>query len=328
MNQQQLACFAKVCSEELNVSRAAAALFTSQPAVSRHLQNLEEALGTPLFERRGRKLIGLTNAGKRTLHHAQVVVAQFEALERIAREERNPRGGTLSISTTHTQSNYLLPDVISEIRHDYPELRFNLHQSMPIQVAEMVASGVANIGIATESVSKHPDLIALPAYSWNRLLLIPKGHPLESIDEITLEDLASYPMVTYVTSMTGRKLMDSAFEKAGLVPDIVIAANDSDTIKAYVNNGIGIGVIAEMAFSDEDAKRFSMRPLKHLFDNNITRVAIRRAYVPSRVELDFLTRLSPYWSEEEIVNIVEMPKEKLKAQIKKIEKSMLKGNDG
>ena len=152
--------------------------------------------------------------------------------------------------------------------------------------------------IATEAVREHPDLIALPAYSWNRLLLMPKGHQLEKSGEITLQELADYPMVTYVTSMTGRMLMDKAFIKAGLEPDVVIAANDSDTIKAYVAQGVGIGIIAEMAFAPHENANYSMRKLDHLFKNNITRVAFRRAYLPSRVELDFLSRLSPHWNEE------------------------------
>lgn len=326
MNYQQLSAFAKVCALDLNVSRAAEALLTSQPALSRHLQKLEAELGLPLFQRQGKKMLALTPQGARVLQHANRVVAEFEALKRIGQEERDPRGGTLSLATTHTQSNYLLPDVVCAIRAKYPKARFNIHQSMPRQITEMVVSGVCNMGIATESIREHPELVALPIYRWNRLLICPPDHPLTEVPEITLALLVEYPLITYVPSMTGRWQMDEAFREAGLTPQVVLSANDSDTIKSYVKERMGIGILAEMAWVSNDESHFVARDLSHLFPDNVSRVALRRAYLPSQIDLDFLVLLLPYWHEQQVREVLAMPTHTQRRHLDELERSMQAGN--
>ena len=295
MTLQQLRYLVEVAQRGFNVSEAAEALFTSQPGVSKQIKQLENDLGVILFERVGKRLTGVTEAGAQVLAHARRILAEADNLKRYVDDYTHGQRGTLVIATTHTQARYALPGAVTHFRERYPDVTLTLHQGMPDQFAEWLMRGDADLAIATESLKDAPGIVALPCRQWHHALVVPEGHPLLGCKDISLADLATYPIITYVRGVAGRIRLDSLFERQGLVPRIVLDALDADVIKTYVGVGMGVGIIAEHAFDTQRDVAAGLRLIeaRHLFPANTTYVGIRRGALLRRYEYDFIEDFAP-----------------------------------
>jgi LysR family cys regulon transcriptional activator len=293
MNFQQLRSVRETVRQGLNLTEAASKLFTSQPGVSKQIRELENELGIEIFVRRGKRIDALTEPGKAVLEIIERLLQDAENLKQVGREFRDQAAGTLIIATTHTQARYALPTVVRQFRGRYPKVHLTLKQGNPSQLAEMVLAGEADIAIATEALDHYPKLLALPGYSWNHCVVVPAKHPLARASQVTLEDLAKYPLITYDPAFTGRTHIDAAFAARGIVPDIVLSAIDADVIKTYVELGMGIGIVAAMAFDAKRDRHLRALDASRLFKSNTTRVAIRRGAYLRGYAYAFLELFSP-----------------------------------
>jgi len=278
MNLHQFRFVQEAVRRNLNLTEAAKALHTSQPGVSKAIIELEEELGIEIFARHGKRLKRVTEPGQLVLKSVELIMRELGNLRRIGDEYSAQDSGTLSIATTHTQARYVLPDAVSRLRVAYPKVNISLHQGAPHQVAQMVIDEVAEIGIATESLAAYGELVTLPCYEWQHMLVLPVDHPLCLKERLTLEDIAAEPLITYHPSFTGRTKIDQAFATRNLHPRIALEAIDSDVITTYVRLGLGIGIAAEMAVRGltADAGGLVVRPVGQLFGQNVTRVAFKR----------------------------------------------------
>ena len=276
MNLQQLRYIREVVRCGLNISAAAEVLHTAQPGISNQIRHLEEELNVQIFERNGKRLVGITQPGRSVLAMAERVLRELENIKQVGFEFTHDAGGSFSIATTHTQACYALPPVIRTFTKRYPKVRLHIHQGSPTQIAQLAASGVADIAIATEGIDLYEDLAMMPCYQWNRCVIAPKDHPILSVDPLTLEHIASYPIVTYDFAFAGRSIINKAFADAGLRPNMVLTALDSDVIKTYVELGLGIGLMAKMAFKPERDVNLGMVDAGHLFEPSTTRIGVRR----------------------------------------------------
>lgn len=292
MNLHQFRFAQEAARRNLNLTEVAKALHTSQPGVSKAIIELEEELGIEIFARHGKRLKRITEPGQHVLRSIEVILREVGNLKRIGEQFSNQDSGTLSIATTHTQARYVLPVPVAKLRAAYPQVNVSLHQGAPDQVANMVLDEVAEIGIATESLSDYPDLVTLPCYEWEHVLVIPKTHPLASKVRITLEDLAAEPIITYHPSFTGRTRIDKAFAAKQLTPRIALEAIDSDVIKTYVRLGLGIGIVAEMAAQEGVGDDMVVRPGAQLFGKNVARVAFKKSAYLRHFVYDFAALLS------------------------------------
>lgn len=289
MNLQQLRFVRETVRQNFSLTQAAQSLGTSQPALSRAILELEAELGVEVFTRRGKRLLGLTEPGKAILARAERVLAEIEGIERVSADFRARDAGELRIATTHTQARYVLPAVVREFRKRYPAVRLTLLQGSPRQIVQSLIDREVDFAIATEVTDDHPDLLAIPAFEWEHVVLVPTRHPLRA-EELTLQALVRYPIVTYVEEFTGRRRIDRAFELQGLKPDIVLAAIDSDVIKTYVALGLGVGIMAGMAYAPSRDRGLVAMPASRLFGINHTRLALRkdaflRGYAITFIEL-------------------------------------------
>jgi LysR family cys regulon transcriptional activator len=290
---QQLRFLIEVVDNGLNVTTASERLYTSQPGVSKQIRLLEEELGVTIFERSGKRFTGLTAAGVAVAASARRVLLEAENLRRVSAEFSDEAAGTLTVATTHTQARYVLPRIVAEFTRRYPRVRLAIRAGNPLQVAELVQRGDAEIGLATESLTSSDALISLPAYSWTHKIVVPQGHPLLLETHLSLQTLANYPIVTYDPAFSGRSRVDEAFAKAGLTPNLILTAVDSDVIKTYVAMGLGVGILAGLAFDAERDKGLVAVDAGHLFGVQVTRVALRRGVLPRRFTQVFLELLSP-----------------------------------
>ena len=303
MNFQQLRSVREAARRGFNLTEVANALFTSQPGVSRQIRELEEELGIDIFERNGKRLTGLTEPGKEVLTIVERLLLEAENLQRAGETYSGTTTGTLSIAATHTQTRYVLPKAVQHFRSAFPHVRIALQQSAPEHIAEWVLSGKADIGIATEGLSRFDGLVSFPCYEWHHVIVVPDHHPLLSVKKVTLEDLAEHPLITYDVGFTGRSHIDDAFEKHHITPDIVLTAMDSDVIQQYVSMGLGIGIIASMA-AEHLPKGLHPIPAGHLFATNVTRVAVRRGAFLREYAIDFIRQIAPKLQLEELAESV------------------------
>jgi LysR family cys regulon transcriptional activator len=277
MNLHQFRFVQEAVRRDLNLTETAKALFTSQPGVSKAILELEGELGIDIFARHGKRLRRVTEPGREVLKAIEVIMREVGNLKRIGEEFSKQDAGTLSIATTHSQARYFLPGPIAQMRKRFPKVTISLHQGTPEQVAKMVYEEVGDFGLATESLNNYADLVSLPCYEWQHVLVFPAGHPLTQLDRITLEDLAPLPLISYHPSFSGRKRIDAAFATRHLTPNIVLEAIDADVIKTYVKLGLGVGIVAEIAMRDEpQGGELVARPAGHLFGLNVARIAFKR----------------------------------------------------
>ena len=276
MNLHQFRFVQEAARRNLNLTEAAKALHTSQPGVSKAIIELEDELGVDIFARHGKRLKRITEPGQHVLKSIELIMREVGNLKRIGEQYSAQDSGTLSIATTHTQARYVLPPPVARLREAYPKVTISLHQATPHEVARMVIDEVAEIGMATESLAEYPDLVTLPCYEWQHVLVIPTNHPLAQKERVGLEDIAHEALITYHPTFTGRSKIDQAFAARKLQPRIVLEAIDSDVIKTYVRLGLGIGIVAEMAMRDDPLGDLVVRPVGHLFGQSVARVAFKR----------------------------------------------------
>ncbi|MEY2620423.1 MAG: hypothetical protein RIT26_243 [Pseudomonadota bacterium] len=301
MNLQQLRSVREAVRCGFNLTDVAQLLFTSQPGVSRQIRELEEELGVDIFVRNGKRLTGLTPPGQALLPLVEDILTQSANLRRISSDFSDRTQGKLSIAATHTQARYALPSAVQDFRKLFPDVSLHLHQGSPKQVAEMLLSGEADIGVATEALSHYPQLLALPCYRWTHSLVVPEGHPLLTIDgPVQLTQIAEHPVITYVHGYTGRAHIDAAFESAGLKPHVVLTAMDADVIKTYVELGLGIGIVASIALNPERDEGLRSIEAGHLFQVNQTRLAIARGAWLRGYAYAFIETFAPTLTREAI----------------------------
>ena len=294
MNLQQLRYLHEVVRHGLKISAAADALFTSQPGVSKQIKLLEEELGIKIFVRNGKRIIGITEPGKAILAIAQRILHNADNLKLVGQEFRAHDSGLLTIATTHTQARYALPAVVKQFIKHYPKVKLNLHQGNPTQIAQQVLNGEADIAIATESLALYDEFVTLPCYEWHHCIIVPPRHPLLTEKKLTLEKLAEYPIITYDFAFSGRGKINAAFEERNIAPNIVLTAIDADVIKTYVELGLGIGIVAQMAFIPERDKHLRMMDAGSLFPPSTTRIAIRRNQYLRGYAYHFIELFAPH----------------------------------
>jgi len=298
MKLQQLRYLCEVARRDLSVSAAAEALYTSQPGVSKQIKGLEEELGVEIFVRNGKRLVAVTEPGRAVIAIAERMLSDAANMKRAGEDFAEQKLGTLTIATTHTQARYALPKAVAAFKRRYPKVQLVIHQGNPVQICEQVARGEADLCVATEHIDEHPALVALPCYQWNRCIVVPPKHPLLQARPLTLEAVVRFPIVTYDFAFANRSIVNRAFEQRGLSPQVVLTAFDADVIKTYVELGLGVGIMAAMAF---DVKRD--RPLRaidasHLFPSSTTRLGIKRGAWLRRYAYDFIELFAPTLSRE------------------------------
>ena len=305
MNFQQLRIIHETIRQNYNLTEAANALFTSQSGVSKHIKDLEDELGVELFVRKGKRLLGLTDPGKELAGVVERILLDVKNVKRLAEQFSKRDQGRLTIATTHTQARYALPSVVAQFKKVFPQVHLVLHQSSPGEIVSMLLDGIADIGIATEALESVIELASFPYYTWHHAVIVPPGHPLESVHPLTLEAIAEFPIITYHEGFTGRAGIDEAFAKAGLILDIAMSALDADVIKTYVELGLGVGIVASMAFNRERDIRLNLLDSSHLFQKNTTNISIRRGHYLRGYAYRFIELCMPSLTEAAIRSGVE-----------------------
>ena len=294
MKLQQLRFLDAVVRNNLNVSSAAEELYTSQPGVSHQIKLLEEELDIKIFERSGKKLTGISPAGYAVLEHVNSLLNNVKSIKQAAREYSNANRGSLSIATTHTQAQFILPPVLQKFSHKYPRIDLQVHQGNPKAMCKLAANNSVDFVIASETIDEFDELITIPAYKWNRYIVVPNGHSLTKKSQVSLVDLASFPILTYMLGLTGRSKLDRTFHAANLEPNVVFSATDSDVIKTYVRLGFGVGIIAEMAKGHQHDNELSCISASHLFPDSIIKIGFRHSRHISAYQYEFLHLMAPH----------------------------------
>jgi LysR family transcriptional regulator, cys regulon transcriptional activator len=300
MNFQQLRILGEAVKHNFNLTEVAGALHTSQSGVSKHIKDLEEELGVALFERKGKRLLGLTEPGRELIGIVERMLIDAKNIKRIGEQFSQRDQGELRIATTHTQARYVLPTIIAKFREAFPKVRLILHQANPREIAAMLLDGTADVGIATETLAEEPQLATFPYLRWSHAVIVPKNHPLARGKALTLAAIAEHPIVTYDGAFTGRRKIDATFAKAGITPDIVLSALDSDVIKTYVDVGLGIGIITSIAHDPARDAHLKMLDASHLFEPSVSRIAVRRGRFLRDFAYRFIELLAPDLTEAKV----------------------------
>ena len=293
MNFQQLRIIREAVQRNFNLTDVAAALFTSQSGVSKHILDLEDELGIELFLRKGKRLTGLTDAGKELQVIVERILIDAKNIKRLAEQFAHRDEGNLTIATTHTQARYPLPQVVRRFKQVFPKVHLVLHQASPAEIVALLDSGEADIGIATEALDGGNGFASFAYYDWHHLVVVPEAHPLTKLTKLTLQALAEHPLITYHAGYTGRPRIDATFAEAGVTPDVVMSALDANVIKTYVEVGLGVGIIASMAFDPARDAGLKSLDAAHLFPPNTTRIAVRRGHYLRGYAYRFLEECSP-----------------------------------
>ncbi|GGY21397.1 HTH-type transcriptional regulator CysB [Paludibacterium paludis] len=301
MKLQQLRYLVEVARQGLNVSEAAEKLHTSQPGISKQIRLLEDELGIQVFIRNGKRVVAVSDPGKEVLRISERILREAQNLKRVGDEFSREEEGSLTIATTHTQARYALPQPITEFVRRYPKVRLSIKQGSPTQICEMVVSGEADIAIATEGIALFKELAMLPCYEWNRSVVVPREHPLTRLERpLTLADIAAWPIVTYDFAFAGRSKINKAFSEAGLTPNVVLTAIDTDVIKTYVGLGLGIGIIASMAYEPERDSGLARLDAGHLFDSSTTKIGIRKDAYLRGFAFTFIELFAPHLKRRDV----------------------------
>jgi LysR family cys regulon transcriptional activator len=304
MKLQQLRYAVEVARQGLNVSTAAEALHTSQPGVSKQIRLLEDELGVEIFERHGKRVVAVTEPGRAVIAIAERILSEAANLKRAGEEYANESSGSLRIATTHTQARYALPKAVAAFKQKYPGVQLSIQQGNPTQICEQVLAGDADIAIATEAISGYPELVSLPCYQWNRCIVVPPRHPLLKVQPLTLEAVTRYPIITYDFAFAGRSQVNKAFESRDLKPNVVLSALDADVIKTYVELGLGIGIMAKMAFDPARDRTLRAIDASHLFESSTTRLGIRRGAYLRGYAYEFIEFFAPHLARKSVARAV------------------------
>lgn len=301
MNFQQLRIVRETVRRNFNLTEVANTLYTSQSGVSKHIKDLEDELSVELFVRKGKRLLGLTEPGKEMVKIVERMLLDARNIKNLAEQYSQQDSGRLTIATTHTQARYALPKVVTEFKKLYPKVHLKLHQGSPAEIAQLLLDGEADIGVATETLGEIPELASFPFYSWHHAVIVPAGHELEQQLPLTLDAIAAHPIITYHEGFTGRALLEKTFHDAGLLPDIVLSALDADVIKSYVELGLGVGIVASVAFNEQRDVGLRKLDCSHLFDEVFTRIAVRRGHLLRRFAYHFIELCSPQLTEARVI---------------------------
>ncbi len=298
MKLQQLKYICEVAKHDLNVSLTAENLFTSQPGISKQIRMLEDELGIQIFQRSGKHLTSITSAGQVIINLAEGILEQAQNIKRVAEDYRDDSQGSLSIATTHTQARYVLPHIIKDFIKLYPDVALHMHQGTPIQISELASKGKVDFAIATEALELFDNLVMMPCYRWNRIVIVNKTHPLADGLPLTLERLAEFPLVTYVFGFTGRSQLDKAFKDAGLIQKLIFTASDADVIKTYVRLNLGVGIVASMAYDEKADTDLVRLDASHLFEASVTRIGFRKGTFLRTYMYEFIRLFAPHLTRE------------------------------
>jgi LysR family cys regulon transcriptional activator len=309
MKLQQLRYLREVVRRGLNVSEAAEALFTSQPGISKQIRMLEDELGVQILVRHGKRVIDLTEPGRIIVEIADRMLKDAENLRAVGEEFGNEDTGALTLATTPTQARYALPPVVQQFMQRHPRVRMSLREGSPEQIIEMVSAGGVDIGIVTESYPEQANLVLLPCYQWNRAIFTPADHPLLKDKPLTLEAIARYPVVTYDFAFNGDSPIKKAFDARNLKPNVALTAVDADVIKSYVELGVGVGILAKMAYDPARDSALRLLDAAHLFEASTTRIAIRRNAYLRRYVYDFIELFAPHLSRSVVEKTMRGPGE-------------------
>ena len=320
MNINQMRCINAIVKSNFNLSMAAIALHATQPGVSAQIKQLENELGIFIFQRKGKRILGLTPAGKEVHRLGDEILKKISNIRLVGEEFNNEKRGVFTIATTHTQARYALPSVIAAFAKRYPEVQLRIRQGNPKQISEMVLHGEADIVIATEAIPNYDNLAMLPVYRWNRCVVARPEHPILQASHLHIKDIAEFPLLTYDFAFTGRSIMNRAFEQAGLIPNVVLTAIDSDVIKHYVELGLGIGIIANLAFDVDKDTGLKTINASHLFEYSVTSIGLLKNSFLRSFMYDFIEMFAPHLNRErvslalqggihhpETINIEELP---------------------
>ena len=302
MKLQQLRFLDAVVRNNLNVSSAAEELYTSQPGISHQIKLLEDELDVQIFERSGKKLTAISPAGHAILEHVAELLNNAKSIKQAAREFSKNNRGSLTLATTHTQAQFILPPILQRFAREYPHIELRVHQGNPKSMGRLAANNQVDFVIASEVIDERDELVTIPAYRWNRFIVVPVDHELTRINKVSLTDLARFPILTYMLGLTGRSQLDKTFQKANLEPKVAFTATDSDVIKTYVRLGMGAGIVAEMACRDADSD-LAYIDASHLFPDSVIKVGFRHSRHISAYQFDFLHMLAPYLEMETIKRI-------------------------
>lgn len=303
MKLQQLRYIVEIVNQNLNITEAAETLYTSQPGISKQVRLLESELGINIFERNGKHIKGLTPAGEKIVEIARELLVKAQSIKAVAEEQTRPNKGILRIATTNTQARYMLPAVISRFKAKYPDVSLHLHQGSPTQIYDALMAGEVDLAITTEAQYLFEDVVSLPCYRWNRSVIVKPDHPLATLanqkQQLTVQQLAQYELITYTFGFTGRSDLDQAFNQEGLEPNIVFTATDADVIKTYVRLGLGVGIMASMAHTEEDDDLVAI-DASHLFQSSMTRIAFKRGMFLRNYMYDFIHYFSPHLTKMQV----------------------------
>lgn len=307
VNFQQLRIVRETARQNFNLTEVASTLFTSQSGVSKHIKDLEEELGVELYSRKGKRLLGLTEPGQQMLAYVERILLDTRNIKNLADHYREQDSGELTIATTHTQARYALPAVVNRFKQQFPKVRLRLHQGSPDEIVSMLLSGEADIGVATESLAETPQLVSFPYHRWHHGVVVPELHPLAEIERLTLEDIQQYPVITYHEGFTGRAAIDRAFAAENLRPEVIMTALDADVIKSYVELGLGIGLIASVAFNPARDAGLQLLDTDHLFEEKQTRIGVRRGNLLRKYAFQFIQLCSPELTEQHVSDQLALP---------------------
>lgn len=300
MNFQQLRIIRETLRRNFNLTDVASHLYTSQSGVSKHIKDLEDELGVELFIRKGKRLTGLTSPGKDMVKYVERMLNDANNIKNLAEHYSSQDTGELVVATTHTQARYILPKIVAKFKQAYPKVHLKLLQGSPEEITKLLHDGEADIGVATESLLGVSEFALFPFYHWQHAVVVPLGHPLSQLPHLTLEDVASFPIITYHEGFTGRAKLDQTFQEANIAPDIVLSALDADVIKTYVELGMGVGIIAAMAVDTAKDTGLIKLDSEHLFGENLTRIAVRKSHFLRRFGYHFIELCVPELSESDI----------------------------
>ena len=301
MTLQQLRCFCEVVSQGLNISRAARALHTSQPAITKMIRALEAELGVDLLVRAGPRLVSLTDEGAEVMTWARRAVDDVANLRIAATESRNSSSGVMRIGTTHLQARYALVETVRRFARDYPDVQIVLCQGTPLEISRRVAEGDVDIGISTLPAAVPPNVIKLPAFAIRRCIIAPRGHRLLKLRTPALADLARYPLIAYDNQIATGAVVGQAFAAAGIAPKIALRTADADLVKTYVKAGLGIAVIQQIAVEGDSGLPWI--DATHLFPVSQSWIALRREQYLRRYVSRFIEMVAPRWNAAEVERV-------------------------
>lgn len=303
MKLQQLRYIVEIVNQNLNITEAAESLYTSQPGISKQVRLLESELGVNIFERNGKHIKGLTPAGEKIVAISRELLVKAQSIKSVAEEQTRPNKGVLRIATTNTQARYMLPKVISQFKSKYPEVSLHLHQGSPTQIYDALMAGEVDLAITTEAQYLFEEAILLPCYLWNRSVIVKCDHPLAELvkqnRKLTVQELGKYDLITYTFGFTGRSDLDQAFNQEGILPNIVFTATDADVIKTYVRLGLGVGIMATMAHTEDDSDLVAI-DASHLFKSSMTQIAFKRGMFLRNYMYDFIHYFSPHLTKMQV----------------------------